>query len=81
LEGVCIVDIYKADNGKTYFIGVDLNKGKVLQVGTKIKITDSMDNSWICKEAEITKVVSTNPICYELNIGGGHWLNSCLEEI
>jgi hypothetical protein len=52
-----------------------------LQVGTKIKITDSMDNSWICKEAEITKVVSTNPICYELNIGGGHWLNSCLEEI
>lgn len=50
-------------------------------VGDKVKIVDAMEPSWLGDEAEITGIVSENPICYTLNIGGGHWLHSSLEEI
>ena len=55
--------------------------GTVLNVGTKVVITDSMVGEYIGKEAVIEKVVSTNPICYKLDIGGGDWLNSCVKPI
>ena len=55
--------------------------GEVMAVNTKVKIVSAMSSEWVGKEAFISRVVSTNPICYELNIGGGHWLNSCLMKV
>jgi hypothetical protein len=63
----------------TYCEGVG-SMGKVLSVGTKVKIVDVMSADWIGKEAVVTKVISVNPICYLLDIGGGHWLNSCVKK-
>ena len=57
------------------------NANKVFFVGDMVQIIDAMDVSWIGREAEITEIVSENPICYKLDIGGGHWLHSCLAEI
>lgn len=48
-------------------------------VGTEVRIVDGM--SYIGREAAITRVISTNPISYELDIGGGHWLHSSLKQI
>ena len=55
--------------------------GIVLEVGTEVEIADAMNRSYIGKRAVITKIVSTNPICYELSIGGGHWANSCIKKV
>jgi hypothetical protein len=69
--------------------GIDLASGedfttiggiRLFKVGDTVKITDSMARDWIGRKAIITKVISCNPICYELNIGGGHWLHSTLEK-
>lgn len=58
-----------------------LNANKVFAVGDLVQIIDAMDISWIGKEAEITEVISENPICYKLDIGGGHWLHSSLAAV
>lgn len=51
--------------------------------GDRVKIIDSMDSGWIGKKATITRVFhhSNEPIFYQLNIGGGDWLGSCLKKI
>lgn len=57
------------------------NGNKVFVVGDLVEVIDAMDVSFIGKEAEITEVVSQNPLCYKLDIGGGHWLHSQLARI
>lgn len=57
------------------------NGNKMFAVGDRVRVIDAMNRDRIGQEAEITKNISSNPICYELNIGGGHWLHSCLEKI
>jgi hypothetical protein len=54
---------------------------KMYGVGDKVKIIDAMANNWIGRESEITRIISVNPICYELKIGGGHWLHSTLKKL
>jgi hypothetical protein len=51
--------------------------------GDKVKIIDSMDSRYIGKVAAITNVLSypNEPIRYQLNLGGGDWLGSCLKKI
>jgi len=55
----------------------------MLSVGDKVEIIDSMDRDWIGKEAVIRKVLNhpNEPIFYQLDIGGGDWLGSCLKRI
>ena len=52
-------------------------------VGDKVVIIDSMDSSWIGKEATITRSFKypNEPRYYELNLGGGHWTGSMLKKI
>lgn len=50
-------------------------------VGDKVEIIDAMASDWIGKKAVVTKVISNNPICYKLDIGGSHWLHSTLKKI
>lgn len=60
---------------------VPTKENNMYEVGDRVKILDAMARDWIGKEAEITKVITVGILCYELNIGGGHWTHSMLEKM